>query len=145
MSGLGFERATQDRVLRLFQEQLHYRYLGDWKERQGNSPIEATILTAYLQRCGYSPAEINGALYQLKIAADVSQAGLYEANRRVYSLLRYGVQVKAAADHPTSTVALIDWHNPEANDFAIAEEVTLKGALERRPDLVLYVNGIASV
>jgi len=143
MSGIGFERATQDRVLRLFQEKLHYRYLDDWKERPGNSPIEATILTAYLQRCGYSPAEISGALYQLKIAADVSQAGLYEANRRVYSLLRYGVQVKAAADQPTSTVALIDWHNPEANDFAIAEEVTLKGAQERRPDLVLYVNGIA--
>ncbi|NBO46937.1 MAG: restriction endonuclease subunit R, partial [Actinobacteria bacterium] len=68
---------------------------------------------------------------------------LYEANRRVYSLLRYGVQVKAAADQPTSTVALVDWHNPEANDFAIAEEVTLKGNQERRPDLVLYVNGIA--
>lgn len=31
MSGLGFERTTQDRVLKLFQEQLGYRYLGDWK------------------------------------------------------------------------------------------------------------------
>ncbi|MFM9102223.1 MAG: type I restriction endonuclease subunit R, partial [Cyanobium sp.] len=56
---------------------------------------------------------------------------------------RYGVQAKAAADQPTSTVALIDWEHPEAHDFAIAEEVTLKGSRERRPDLVLYVNGIA--
>jgi type I restriction enzyme R subunit len=40
-------------------------------------------------------------------------------------------------------VHLIDWHHPEKNDFAIAEEVTLKGGFERRPDLVLYVNGIA--
>jgi type I restriction enzyme R subunit len=143
MSGLGFERSTQDRVISLFQEKLDYRYLGDWKDRPGNSNIEAGILTAYLQRRGYSPAEISCALYQLRIAADISQAGLYEANRRVYSLLRYGVQVKAAADQPTSTVSLIDWHAPEANDFAIAEEVTLKGAQERRPDLVLYVNGIA--
>ena len=143
MSGLGFERATQDRVLRLFQEQLGYRSLGDWKDRQGISSIEEGILSAYLQRRGYSPAEISGGLYQLRSAADVSQAGLYEANRRVYSSLRYGVKVKAAADQPTSTVALIDWHNPEANDFAIAEEVTLKGALERRPDLAVYVNGIA--
>ncbi|MEI7951230.1 MAG: HsdR family type I site-specific deoxyribonuclease [Synechococcaceae cyanobacterium ELA182] len=143
MSGLGFERATQDRVLRLFQEKLSYRYLGDWKDRSGNSNIEVDILTAVLQRRGYSAAEISGALYQLRIAADVTQAGLYEANRRVYSLLRYGVQVKAAADQPTSTVILIDWHTPEANDFAIAEEVTLKGHQERRPDLVLYVNGIA--
>lgn len=143
MSGIGFERATQARVLGLFQERLGYRYLGDWKNRLGNSNIEEGILTSYLQRCGYSPAEISGGLYQLRIAADISQVGLYEANRRVYSLLRYGVQVKAAADQPTTTVFLIDWHNPEANDFAIAEEVTLKGPLERRPDLVLYVNGIA--
>jgi type I restriction enzyme R subunit len=143
MSGLGFERATQNRVIKLFDEKLRYRYLGDWKDRSGNSNIEEEILTGVLQRRGYSNAEVSSALYQLRGAADVSQKGLYEANRQVYSLLRYGVQVKAAADQPTTTVCLIDWHNPEANDFAIAEEVTLKGPQERRPDLVLYVNGIA--
>jgi type I restriction enzyme R subunit len=143
MSGLGFERATQNRVIKLFDEKLRYRYLGDWKDRSGNSNIEEEILTGVLQRRGYSNAEVSSALYQLTGAADVSQKGLYEANRQVYSLLRYGVQVKAAADQPTTTVSLIDWHNPEANDFAIAEEVTLKGPQERRPDLVLYVNGIA--
>jgi len=136
MNGLGFERATQNRVLGLFQEKLGYRYLDTWKDRAGNSNIEEAILSATLQRRGYSEAEISGALYRLRIAADVSQVGLYEANRRVYSLLRYGVQVKTAADLPTSTVALIDWHNPEANDFTIAQEVTLKGNHERCPDLV---------
>ncbi|WP_094585112.1 HsdR family type I site-specific deoxyribonuclease [Synechococcus sp. BO 8801] len=143
MSGIGPERLTQSRVIKLFHEELGYRYLGDWKDRVGNSNIEEEILTGYLQRRGYIPAEISGSLYHLRIAADTSQVGLYEANRRVNSLLRYGVQVKAAADQPTSTVALIDWYTPDANDFAIAEEVTLKGPKERRPDLVLYVNGIA--
>jgi len=143
MSGIGPERLTQARVIKLFQEELGYRYLGDWKDRAGNTNIEEEILSGYLQRRGYSSAEISGAMYQLRAATDISQFGLYEANRRVYSLLRYGVQVKAAADQPTSTVALIDWHAPDANDFAIAEEVTLKGPKERRPDLVLYVNGIA--
>ena len=38
---------------------------------------------------------------------------------------------------------LIDWEHPEENDFALAEEVTLKGGYERRPDLVLYINGLA--
>jgi Type I site-specific restriction-modification system, R (restriction) subunit and related helicases len=137
------ERVTQNRIIQLFHEELCYRYLGDWKDRAGNSNIEEAILTSTLQRHGYSSAEISGALFQLRTAADISQVGLYEANRKVYSLLRYGVQVKAAADQPTSTVALIDWHTPEANDFAIAEEVTLNGPKERRPDLVLYVNGIA--
>ncbi len=51
--------------------------------------------------------------------------------------------VKIEAGQVTETVHLINWREPEQNDFAIAEEVTLKGNLERRPDLVLYVNGIA--
>ena len=109
------ERVTQNRIIQLFHEELCNRYLGDWKDRAGNSNIEEAILTSTLQRCGYSSAEISGALFQLRTAADISQVGLYEANRKVYSLLRYGVQVKAAADQPTSTVALIDWHTPEAN------------------------------
>ncbi len=37
----------------------------------------------------------------------------------------------------------MDWGHPEKNDFALAEEVTLRGGYERRPDLVLYLNGIA--
>ena len=41
------------------------------------------------------------------------------------------------------TVWLIDWENPGNNDFGIAEEVTVTGDNTKRPDLVLYVNGIA--
>jgi type I restriction enzyme, R subunit len=44
---------------------------------------------------------------------------------------------------PFQKIKLIDWQDPEANDFVIVEEVTLRGTLERRPDLVLYLNGIA--
>ena len=51
--------------------------------------------------------------------------------------------VKTEAGKVTDTVKLIDWQTPENNDFVIAEEVTLHGNHERRPDLVLYVNGIA--
>src|SRR5208337_3836273 len=43
----------------------------------------------------------------------------------------------------TETVHLINWAEPGRNDFATAQEVTLKGNQERRPDVVLYVNGIA--
>ena len=43
----------------------------------------------------------------------------------------------------TITVWLIDWDSPSNNDFAIAEEVTVIGRNTKRPDLVLYVNGIA--
>ena len=62
---------------------------------------------------------------------------------RVYQLLRYGVPVQIAVGQPHETVHLIDWGNASVNDFALAEEVTLRGGFERRPDLVLYINGIA--
>lgn len=58
-------------------------------------------------------------------------------------MLRYGVPVKTEAGKVTETVHLINWKEASKNHFAIAEEVTLKGKLQRRPDLVLYVNGIA--
>jgi type I restriction enzyme R subunit len=137
------EKNTQNRVLALFRDNLDYRYLGDWTDRVGNSNIEESLLSAYLTRCGYSAAQISVAIHKLRSEADNHSRTLYGNNQEVYNLLRYGVPVKIDADRVTETVHLIDWQVPENNDFAIAEEVTLKGALERRPDLVLYVNGIA--
>jgi len=137
------ERATQDRVLALFHDELAYRYLGDWRDRDGNTNIEESGLTPYLTRAGYTPAQIAKAIYLLRTEADNPTRSLYGNNQAVYSLLRYGVPVKIGAGQPTETVHLINWTEPLKNDFAIAEEVTLRGNHERRPDIVLYVNGIA--
>lgn len=137
------ERATQDRVLTLFRDELGYRYLGDWTDRDGNSNVEEDLLSAWLARSGYEPAQISAAVYKLRIEAYNHSRRLYDNNQEVYKLLRYGVKVKTEAGKLTETVHLINWSEPEKNDFAIAEEVTLKGSLERRPDIVLYVNGIA--
>lgn len=144
MSAIGQpERATQNRVLALFRDALGYRYLGDWTDRNGNSNIEEGLLTAYLTKNGYSQAQISIALHKLRTEADNHNRSLYGNNQAVYSLLRYGVPVKIEAGKVTETVHLINWHEPEKNDFALAEEMTLHGNHERRPDLVLYVNGIA--
>jgi len=49
MHGIGQpERATQNRVVALFRDELDYRYLGDWADRDGNSNIEEGLLTSYL-------------------------------------------------------------------------------------------------
>src|SRR4030095_16076591 len=79
----------------------------------------------------------------LKTEADNHSRTLYGNNQAVYSLLRYGADIKIEAGKVTEKVHFIHWNEPEQNDFAIAEEVTLKGNHERRPDIVLYVNGIA--
>jgi type I restriction enzyme R subunit len=143
MSAIGVpERASQNRVITLFHDELGYDYLGD-KSDYNNGNIEDEILTAYLISSGYSPNQISRALYLLKTEANNPNRSLYENNKAVYSLLRYGIDVKVEAGALSDTVKLIDWAYPENNNFAIAEEVTLRGNLERRPDLVLYVNGIA--
>jgi type I restriction enzyme R subunit len=137
------ERATQNRVIALFRDELGYRYLGDWTDRDGNSNIEEGLLTTYLSKNGYTPAQISVALYKLRTEADNHSRNLYGNNQAVYNLLRYGVPAKIEAGKVTETVHLINWQEPEHNDFAITEEVTLRRNHERRPDIVLYVNGIA--
>lgn len=143
MNNIGkIERETQNRLIKLFQNELAYRYLGNWEERDGNSNVEDDILTAFLLKKGYSDNVIGRAIFKLnEIANDKSK--LYDANKKIYSMLRYGVTVRPEIGHNKETVWLIDWKNPTDNDFAIAEEVTIIGIHDKRPDIVLYINGIA--
>jgi len=145
MSNIGdIERKTQNRVIKLFQEKLGFRYLGNFEYRQNNSNIEQDILSDWLKSRGVSNTLISKALRELDLASSMGQGKkLYDANKAVYKLLRYGVKVKADVSSQTKTVWLIDWSDIKANDFAIAEEVTIKGERTKRPDIVLYVNGIA--
>lgn len=137
------ERVTQNRVVALFLDELDYHYLGNWEYREGNSNIEEGLLTDYLRRCGYTPAQIAKTVHELRSEADNHSRSLYDNNRAVYSLLRYGVPVLIGAGENTETIKPINWEQPDKNDFAIAEEVTVYGKHEKRPDIVLYVNGIA--
>lgn len=138
------ERTTQNRVVDLFKSKLKYRYLGIWEERANNSNIEVDILRSYLiDKKKYSKDLVDRAIDRLKIAANNYNRSLYENNREVYELLRYGIKVKPNAGEHEETVLLIDWNRPLENDFAIAEEVTVYGQREKRPDVVLYINGIA--
>ncbi|MDY0326414.1 MAG: HsdR family type I site-specific deoxyribonuclease [Candidatus Cloacimonadaceae bacterium] len=144
MTDLGqIERKTQSRIVKLFQDYLHYEYLGDWQDREDNQAIEEKYLSAYLSKRGYSADLISKAIYELNKTAYAQNKTLYDINKEVYTLLRYGIQIKPELGENSQTVELIDWHHPEQNHFAIAEEVTVRGVHNKRPDLVIYVNGIA--
>ncbi len=138
------ERQTQQKVIDFFQAALDYTYLGNWHDREDNSNLEEKLLTDWLKRQGHSEKIIQKVLFELNRARAVgSGRTLYDANREVYSLLRYGVKVLPEMGEQHQTVWLVDWDNPENNDFALAEEVTITGQNTKRPDIVLYLNGIA--
>ena len=136
------ERATQNRVIALFQDELGYRFHGDFSER-ANNHVEEELLKAWLGRRGTSKEAIERALHVLRSKASNHGRDLYSNNKEVYRLLRYGIPIKTEVGAVTETVWLVDWTHPERNEFSLAEEVTLSGQHDRRPDLVLYLNGIA--
>lgn len=138
------ERKTQDRVVRFFQERLGYEFGGNWEGRAVNANIETAYLRDNLSARGYDAAIVGKAINELTKAAAVGGARtLYEANRDVYDLLRYGVKIKRGVGDQFETVWLIDWGHSEANHFVVAEEVSIAGEHKKRPDVVLYVNGLA--
>lgn len=144
MTDIGqIERNTQNRVVKLFKDRLGYNYLGDWQDREGNSNIEEALLRVFLEEQGHTEAKIEKALFEITKAARVQNEDLYDSNKAVYNLLRYGVSVKERQGEHKESIDLIDWERTENNHFAIAEEVTVEGGHTKRPDIVLYVNGIA--
>ena len=137
------ERVTQNHVIRFFSDsaKLNYTYLGDLHDRE-NSNILQERLHTWLAGRGLSERLINGAIDQLQRAANDMSQGLYYANQQVYSLLKYGAKVNDENGQPV-TVYFLDFDEPGKNDFAVVEEVTVVMTNTKRPDLVVYVNGIA--
>ncbi|SIQ08224.1 type I restriction enzyme, R subunit [Rhizobium sp. RU33A] len=155
MSTIGeAERRAQNRVIALLCGDksgttggLGWRYLGDWQKREGNANIEPDLLRPWLLRRGYSTDVVTQAIIRLEREARIEGTKLYEANKGFYEILRYGVAISLGPGESPVTVRFVDWGNTSANDLALAEEVSIKGknakAWNKRPDLVLYVNGIA--
>ena len=142
------ERPVQNRLLALFKEKLKYEYLGNYEYRTCNRNIESKLLFDYLMSTKkWSGDETKRAIAILEKEAYCTPQNMQEKNETVYSLLRYGVNVSPDVGTKKITVNLIDWEHPDKNQFYIAEEVTINSStpdsFTKRPDLVIYVNGIA--
>lgn len=147
MTGIGaIERKTQNHVVALVRESLGYEYLGDLTEHDNENIIDAQLRKSLKDR-GYSKVLVDRAVEELIRVSRDGTKNLYERNRSVYDLLRYGAKVKPDPQSQAETVWFIDWKKVESNHFGIAEEVTVRirsGEVPtKRPDVVLYVNGIA--
>lgn len=142
------ERPVQNRLLALFKEKLKYEYLGNYEYRTCNRNIESKLLFDYLMSTKkWSGEEAKRAITKLEKEAYCTPQNMQEKNEKVYSLLRYGANVSPDVGTKKITVNLIDWEHPDKNQFYIAEEVTINSStpdsFTKRPDLVIYVNGIA--
>ncbi|MFN9557059.1 MAG: hypothetical protein ACK56B_00555, partial [Dolichospermum sp.] len=83
------ERATQNRVVQLFQQQLDYTYLGNWHKRDNNSNVESDLLTTFLRDTQkYNHTIINKALDKLNKLNQDTTKNLYDINKEIYGLLR---------------------------------------------------------
>lgn len=138
------EFKTQKKVIKFFRDKniLDYVYIGNLKDKV-NKNINEKRLAAFLKGQGHSDVVIRRATDELLRTAGNAQLDIYNVNKNVYELLKYGVKVKPNADASPITVYLVDFDHPTNNDFAIAEEVTVIENQEKRPDIVIYLNGIA--
>jgi type I restriction enzyme R subunit len=138
------ERITQNRIIKLFTEQLGYVYYGNWEKRERNSNVEPVYLERFLKKQGYAESLVKKGSKEVYDLVTTNSGNLYNRNKAMYSLLRYGVKARPELGEQFDTVFPIDWYHWQNNEFGIAEEVTLtEGKNIRRPDVVLYINGIA--
>lgn len=93
----------------------------------------------------FSRGSIQGAINALK---NVPYEGLVQTNERVYDLLTLGKSFNETVqgDRKAYTINYIDWKKPGNNVFHVTDEFEIEGLKgKRRPDLVLFVNGIPFV
>ena len=139
------ERKLQDRVKGWLINDLHYIFLGNLSD-VNNTPIREDLLRKNLITRGYDYNVINKAISDLTMLAANQTDELYQVNQAVYEKLRYGDQGIRDDRGNRVTVHYIDWTDTSNNDFYLAEEVSVlryDQITKKRPDLVLYVNGIA--
>ncbi len=160
------EREYQNHIISLFDNKdlLGYNYLGNWQYGEhksvnqfgnANAPIYEPELKAFLKSVNengkpkYTDYQIDKAIAKLKseIKLSTSKNIVFKAkNNQVYKILIGGLTAKTSEDGQESRVKFFDFNNPQANRFAVAEEVSYIDPIttyNRRPDIVIYVNGIA--
>ena len=142
------EREVQNRVIRLLCNVHGYQYAGNLEEYENKNIREDVLKSFLVKKQGLNAIQADETVRKLKEAAYCGSASeLYNSNKETYNLLSARVQVRQEPGKLSTQTSLIDWKHPERNIFEIAEEVTVKRNIEdakhRRPDVVVYVNGIA--
>lgn len=141
------ESNYENAVLQLMNEGLGYSYIyGPDIERDYHSPLYEDILLPALQRVNPTlPMDaINEVVYRLK---NLESGTLLQKNMVFMDYLQNGVPIKyyENREERSALVYLIDFKNPANNDFTVVNQWTIIENSEKRPDVILFVNGLPLV
>lgn len=147
MSGIYTEASYENSIIELFRDNLGYEYAyGPDIERDLNSPLYEEILidSLYNLNRGLPDDAIQDALFKLK---NFENGELVQKNAVFMDYLQNGVPVRYFVDgeERSSIVYLADYKNPDNNSFIVANQWTLVENSNKRPDIILFLNGLPVV
>lgn len=147
MSGLFTEADYENSVIELFKNDLGYEYAyGPDIERDFYSPLYEEVLLDSLYRLnrGLPDDAIQDALFKLK---NFENGELVQKNAVFMDYLQNGIPVRYFVDgeERSSIVYLVDYKNPDNNSFIVANQWTFIENSNKRPDVILFLNGLPVV
>lgn len=147
MPGLYTEADYENSVIELFRNDLGYEYAyGPDIERDFYSPLYEEILIDSLYRLnrGLPDDAIQDALFKLK---NFENGELVQKNTVFMDYLQNGIPVRylVGGEERSSIVYLVDYKNPDNNSFIVANQWTFIENSNKRPDVILFLNGLPVV
>lgn len=146
MPGFYTEADYENSIIELF-ENLGYRHVyAPDLERDFYSPLYEEELESALHRLNPEMPEdaIADALYKLK---NFENAELVQKNALFMDYLQHGIEVRyfVKGEERSGLVYLADYKNPEKNSFVVANQWTFIENSNKRPDVILFLNGLPVV
>lgn len=147
MQGIYTEADYENSVIELFRNDLGYEYAyGPDIERDFYSPLYEDVLVESLYRLnrGVSDDAIQDAVFKLK---NFENGELVQKNTVFMDFLQNGIPVRyfVGGEERSSIVYLVDYKNPDNNSFIVANQWTYIENSNKRPDIILFLNGLPVV
>lgn len=141
------ESTLESAIAELLAQQGYKHYLGSNLKRSKREVVLRDVLATSLQE-RYQKQRITYEEVMRAVArlCAMPEGSLYEANRSTHRLITEGFFLsREDSSLPDLYIRPIDWENVEANDFCLVTQLEVQGTELRRPDGVLYVNGLPLV
>ena len=146
MPGFYTEADYENSVIELFEEMGYNHVYGSDIERDFHSPLYDEILEEYIVRLNPELPEdaIADALYKLR---NFENGELVQKNELFMDFLQNGIPVRffVKGEEHSSIVYLVDYYNPDNNSFIVANQWTFVENSNKRPDVILFLNGLPIV